>query len=73
MMQEPIKENKLRGMVFGKYGSISRFAERIGWSTRKANYIVNGKQEPTASDIIQMADALEVRIPANVRDVFFDR
>lgn len=73
MMQEQIKENKLRGMVFGKYGSISRFAERIGWSTRKANYIVNGKQEPTASDIIQMADALEVRIPANVRDVFFDR
>jgi len=73
MMREQYKENKLRGMVFGKCGTIRNFAARLGWSTRKANCIVNGKQEPTASDIIQMADVLEVAIPDSVRDVFFDR
>lgn len=50
-----------RGAVVSKYGSISAFARHLNWSTRKANYIVNGRQQPTAEDMERMADALDIK------------
>lgn len=71
MAYEQTRENKLRGMVYAKYGTMQNFAKRLGWSNRKANYIVNGKQEASATDIEQMAHALGLEIPEPLCDIFF--
>lgn len=67
-----IKENLLRGLVFGRFGTISNFAERLGWSKRKTNCIVNRRQDPTAPEIIQMADALGITVSDQLREIFFN-
>lgn len=61
----------LRGKIIGMYGTIGKFAEVIGWSSRKVSYIVNEKQEPTGRDIETMASALKVEIPEELRALFF--
>ena len=66
-----MKPNELRGRIVALYGSINRFAEALGWSTRKASYIVNGKQEATGKEIEQMANALNVDIPDDLHALFF--
>lgn len=64
--------NNLRGRIISMYGSVFKFANHIGWSTRKAYDIVNGKQEMTLSDIDVMCKALNVEIPEEMRVLFFD-
>lgn len=61
----------LRGVIISKYGSLDSFAKDVGWSHRKVSYIVNGKQDPTASEIELMADKLEVEVPDLFRQIFF--
>lgn len=61
----------LRGLVISNFGSIKKFAEAMGWSYRKAAYIIGGRQEATASDIEKMADTLEIDVPDIFRQVFF--
>ena len=65
-----MNENYLRGKVIGMYGSMLKFAEVLGWSSRKVYDIVNRNQEPTASDIEAMCDALHVDIPEDIRKLF---
>ena len=50
--------NKVRGAVYARYESIAELAETLGWSRQKLSPIVNGKQEPTLSDIQAIAKAL---------------
>lgn len=64
-------ENNLRGRIVSKYHTVQNFASAIGWSTRKAYDIVNGKQEPSAKDIEAMCVALDVLIPEEMRILFF--
>ena len=45
-----MKNQTLRGRVITVFGSIGKFASTIGWSRRKASYIINGQQEATAKD-----------------------
>lgn len=66
-----MKTNELRGKVVALYGSVSRFAEVLGWSKRKTSYIVSGRQEPSGKDIEQMAIALKVEIPDELHSLFF--
>lgn len=68
-----MNENSLRGKIVGMYGTLLKFAEVIGWSSRKVYDIVNGNQEPTASDIETMCDALNVVIPEEMRSLFFSK
>ncbi len=63
----------LRGMVISNYGTIKNFASAMGWSYRKAAYIVSGRQEATASDIELMADGLGIEIPDLFKQVFFSQ
>ncbi len=65
-----MKPNELRGKIIAMYGSLKKFADKLGWSYRKVCYIVSGKQEPTGKDIEQMADALDVQIPEEVHVLF---
>lgn len=65
-----MKNQTLRGRVITVFGSIGKFASTIGWSRRKASYIINGQQEATAKDIEIMAKALNVELPEDFRSLF---
>ena len=60
----------LRGRIIAMFGTIGKFATAIGWSRRKASSIVNKRQEATASDIVQMANVLQVELPEDFRILF---
>lgn len=66
-------DNQLRGRIIAMYHSIKNFANVIGWSTRKAYDIVNGKQEMTCKDIDKMCHFLGVSIPEDMKILFFTR
>jgi len=53
-------ENRLRGAVLTKFVSISAFARAMRWDRKKASRIVNYVQKPTADDMEQMAQCLEI-------------
>ena len=63
----------LKGLAISTYGTTQKFADAMGWSYRKAAYILNGRQEPTASDIELMAEKMEIEVPDIFRQVFFAR
>ena len=54
--------NNVRGAVYARYESIAELAETLGWSRQKLSPIVNGKQEPTLSDIQAMAQAMAMDV-----------
>ena len=60
----------LRGRIVAMFGTIGKFAEAIGWSRRKVSDIVNRKQEATASEILKMANLLQVELPDDFRILF---
>lgn len=53
-------ENNLLAAVIVKFRSISGFARVLKWDRKKASRIVNRQQLPTAKDMEDMADALDV-------------
>lgn len=63
--------NNLKGRIISKYNSVLKFGKVLKWSARKTYDIVNGKQEPTAKDIEAMCEALDVKIPEDMRVLFF--
>ena len=63
-------QNRLRGLVATQYGSVRQFAAALGWNYGKAYRIVTGTQEPDATDINEMADALRVTDKNDIVDVF---
>lgn len=67
-----MNRNNLRGRIIAMFGTILGFAKAVGWSSRKAYDIVNGKQEPTMSDLEVMCKTLEVEIPADFRFLFLE-
>ena len=66
-----MEEMNLRGRIISMYHSVKNFSKVIGWSSRKAYDIVNGKQIPTGKDIEQMCEVLNVEIPAIMKALFF--
>lgn len=50
----------IRGYVYSKYKSVFDFADDMGWSHSKASRIVNGQQEPTASEMADIAGKFEM-------------
>lgn len=63
----------LKGLAISTYGTTQKFADAMGWSYRKASYILSGRQEPTASDIEVMAEKMDVDVPDDFRQIFFAR
>lgn len=53
-----MNENKIRGIVFGHYSSITAFAKAVNWSRQKASNIIEGKQEPSLDDIYVISRAV---------------
>ena len=64
-------ENKLRGMIVSQAGSLRKFAADIGWDYNKLYRIVTRAQEPDATDINTLSDALRItEDPATVVELF---
>lgn len=53
-----MSENKIRGIVLGRYPSITAFAKEVKWSRQKASCIIGGKQEPSLDDCYVIARAV---------------
>lgn len=53
-------ENSLRGAVLAKFPNISSFANALGWDRKKASRIVNRVQLPSAKDMDQMSECLDI-------------
>ena len=53
-------ENSLLAAVLSKFRNISTFARALDWDRKKASRIVNRQQRPTAKDMDEMAEALDV-------------
>ena len=49
-----------RGKVVEQFGTVSSFANAMNWSPRKASYVTSGRQEMTAGEIENCAEALGV-------------
>ena len=64
-------ENKIRGAVFSKFSSISAFAKAVGWTRNKASRIVNLVTRPSASDMEQMANVLDIPDAGHFVSIFF--
>lgn len=64
-------ENPIRGAVFGKFHSITAFSNAIGWKRNKASRILNGVQQPTADEIIQIAKCLNIQDAITFVSIFF--
>lgn len=60
----------LKSKVLAKFFSITAFALAIGWSRNKASRIVNGVQEPTCDDIVDLTTVLDLG-EKEFFDVFF--
>lgn len=64
-------ENPIRGAVFSKFSSITSFADAVGWKRNKASRILNGIQKPSADDMEQMADCLNIQDANVFVSIFF--
>ena len=53
-----MNENKIRGIILGRYTSITAFAKEVGWTRQKASSIINGRQEPSLDDIYAISKAV---------------
>lgn len=54
--------NNVKGAVYARYKDIADLANTLGWSRQKLSPIVNGKKEPSLSDVQEMAKALEMDV-----------
>ena len=53
-------EMTVRGVVLQKYASASAFGRAMGWNRQKASDIINGRRQPSADEMVLMAQALGV-------------
>jgi hypothetical protein len=60
--------NKIRGLVYERYKTVSEFARDIGWSYSKANRIVNNRQDLSCDDI----EKITLLFCINTQEQFFD-
>lgn len=68
-MQNPASE--LRGEAIKKFGSVTKFAEAMKWSGRKASYITTGRQIMTIKDAEQCAEVLDIMTVKDFMRIFF--
>ena len=54
--------NNVKGAVYARYKDIADLANTLGWSRQKLSPIVNGKKEPSLSDVQAMAKAMDMDV-----------
>ena len=60
----------IRGLTAEHFGSIANLARELGWSYSKACRIVTGKQEPTISDVRDLAKIFKLDKAEDIVSVF---
>ena len=63
----------LRGKVIEQFGTVSSFASAIGWSQRKASYIVTGRQALTVDESEKCAEMLKIDNAADFMRIFYPK
>ena len=61
---------KMKGIVLQKYFSRTRFADAINWSRNKTSRILNGVNEPSIDDIVEITVLIELD-EKTFFDIFF--
>ena len=52
-------KRKLKSLIYEKYDTEKECAESMGWQKQRLNKIVNGKKEPSVSEAVAFAAAIE--------------
>lgn len=60
---------EIRSMIYRKFDTEKACADSLGWPKQKLNKIVNGKQEPSISEAVAIANVMEEPV-SRVVDIF---
>lgn len=64
-------EMTIRGVVLQKFPSASAFGKAMGWNRQKASDIVNGRRQPSADEMVQIANAVGITDSKAFMSLFF--
>lgn len=64
--------DKLRGKIYEKYGSIAKFSKKAGIHPTCISLALSGRRKMSREDILQFADALEIN-GSDFYDIFFNQ
>lgn len=59
---------EIKSMIYGKFDTEKDCADAMGWPRQRLNKITNGKKEPSVSEVVQLANAVDrsVEYVANI-------
>lgn len=64
-------EMTLTGLLLQKYRSASAFGRAMGWGRQKASNILNGRAQPSADDMIKIANGIGITDAHTFMSLFF--
>lgn len=64
-------EMTLRGVILQKYPSATAFGKAMGWGRQKASNIMNGRIQPSAEDMIAIANTIGINDASSFMSIFF--
>lgn len=64
-------EMTLRGVVLQNYSSACAFGKAMGWNRQKASDIMNGRRQPSADEMIQIAKKIGIDDAQSFMTIFF--
>lgn len=64
-------EMTLRGVILQKYPSASAFGKSMGWGRQKASDIMNGRRQPTAEEMVLIANDIGIQDAKSFMSLFF--
>lgn len=64
-------EMTLRGVVLQNYPSACAFGKAMGWNRQKASDIMNGRRQPSADEMIQIAKKIGIDDAQSFMSIFF--
>lgn len=50
---------EIKSMIYGKFDTERDCADAIGWPRQRLNKITNGKKEPSVSEVVAIANAVD--------------
>lgn len=52
----------IRGAVYDKYRTFTKFADALGWNKQRVSKIITGQKVPNVNEVAEMADALGLTV-----------
>ena len=63
----------LRGVILQKYPSATAFGKAMGWDRKKASDIMNGRRQPTADEMVLIANDVGITESKTFMSIFFPK